>query len=280
MSRSRRAALAAPALALALAAPLPARATRPIFPEPAPPEEFGRVILNAGSAAAGVPPVAFEHWKHRALFSCRLCHVDVGFAMQGGASQISRATNAAGLHCGACHDGKARGGGKPVFAACSAAGPFDRQACGRCHDAQVASRRRAEYAEFSKGLPSYGGGYVDWDAAEARRLVVPQDFVEGVSFPRDRLAIDRDVPIEPHGTWLGKVTFSHRRHATWNGCEVCHPEIFPNTRRDAVKFTMADLQAGRYCGVCHRSVAFPLAQCRRCHESGPGSGPAPLRFGP
>jgi c(7)-type cytochrome triheme protein len=58
------------------------------------------------------------------------------------------------------------------------------------------------------------------------------------------------------------VLFSHRKHAVWNGCEVCHPEIFaPGAQR----YTMLEISAGEACGVCHGKVAFSLRECERCH---------------
>lgn len=258
------------ALATAAAIPLLARSGPPSFPDIPPPHAFGRVVLDNYSTAAGVPPVTFEHWRHRSLYSCRVCHVDVGFAMERLASEISRGTNAAHLHCGACHNGTTLSRGKAIFPACSPEGPFRAETCGSCHSVLLGSKRRSRYAEITKGLPVYAGGYVDWYVAEGRGDILPQDYVEGVSIPRDRLKIDRDIPIETKGTWLGKVTFSHRKHAAWNGCELCHPEIFPSTMRGSVSFTMDDVNAGKYCGVCHRTVASPIAECTRCHDAEPG----------
>jgi c(7)-type cytochrome triheme protein len=48
----------------------------------------------------------------------------------------------------------------------------------------------------------------------------------------------------------------------WLACDSCHPKIF---RTRGTKITMADLQGGKYCGVCHGRVAFGLDQCARCH---------------
>ena len=52
------------------------------------PPEFGRVIINNASEKAGLAPVSFDHWYHRAKYTCRLCHVDIGFAMKAGATGI------------------------------------------------------------------------------------------------------------------------------------------------------------------------------------------------
>jgi c(7)-type cytochrome triheme protein len=51
----------------------------------------------------------------------------------------------------------------------------------------------------------------------------------------------------------------------WNGCEVCHPEIYPSTKSGTKKTSMIGISAGESCGVCHTKVAFPIADCERCH---------------
>ena len=80
---------------------------------------YRRVVLNKFSRKAGMAPVVFDHWLHRAEFTCRLCHVDLGFAMQAGDSGIDAETNAMGYYCGACHDGKRVYADRQIFAACA-----------------------------------------------------------------------------------------------------------------------------------------------------------------
>ncbi len=70
------------------------------------PYEYGRVILNNYSEKSALAPVVFDHWKHRTKFTCRVCHVDIGFAMKGGATGITATDNMRGYYCGACHNGK------------------------------------------------------------------------------------------------------------------------------------------------------------------------------
>ena len=70
-----------------------------------PPADHGRIVLRQRAQKAGMPPVQFDHWRHRARYTCRACHVDVGFAMEAKATGISAETNRIGFHCGACHDG-------------------------------------------------------------------------------------------------------------------------------------------------------------------------------
>jgi len=64
------------------------------------PHNYGRVIIANYSERAGLAPVVFNHWVHRAQYTCRLCHVDIGFAMEKGATKITAATNKQGLYCG------------------------------------------------------------------------------------------------------------------------------------------------------------------------------------
>src|SRR5208282_1201066 len=100
-------------------------------PPPENPSDYGKVILDNHSSTAGPGPVVFDHWLHRAKFTCRLCHVDVGFAMQANGTGITASTNRQGFHCGACHDGKRLFEGNPAFAACS--NETNGKDCNRCH---------------------------------------------------------------------------------------------------------------------------------------------------
>lgn len=232
-----------------------------------PPHTLGRVTLDERSRAAGVPGVVFEHWRHRTRFTCRVCHVDVGFAMAAGQTGITAAGNRAGVHCGACHDGKRRHQGAPIFAACSDARDLGAgAACRRCHARPDAERARAEYDAFAATVPRNVHGAVDWERAEAEGAIRPSDVLAGVSIPRRALRMDRDVPIRADASWMSDIIFSHRKHTVWNGCEVCHPEIFP-VSREGPKFTMLQITEGQYCGACHDKVAFPLADCQACHRS-------------
>jgi len=67
--------------------------------------EYGDVILNEFSDAAGVRPVVFPHWFHRIRFRCKVCHGDLGFAFKAGGNDINMLKIIDGEYCGACHDG-------------------------------------------------------------------------------------------------------------------------------------------------------------------------------
>ena len=95
------------ALTLFFCGLLPYFASAQIYLPQRPPEpsEYGKVILDNYSSA-GPGPVVFDHWLHRSMFTCRVCHVDVGFAMEAKATGINASSNREGFYCGACHDGK------------------------------------------------------------------------------------------------------------------------------------------------------------------------------
>ena len=239
------------------------------LPKAAPePSEYGKVVLdNYSKAEPGA--VVFDHWLHRAKFTCRVCHVDVGFAMAAKATGINATTNREGFHCGACHDGKKLFDGKPIFPACSAAVAAGKdQQCDRCHSAGKTNVRKYKYKDFTAKLPKgmYG---VNWEAAEKSGAIKPIDFVEGLSVKKAPMQSRKDFGVEAAMPWVEPIIFSHEKHSIWNGCELCHPEIFPTAQKGAMRFSMFHNIEGRYCGACHGKVAFPLNSCQQCHPRGP-----------
>ncbi len=78
------------------------------------------------------------------------------------------------------------------------------------------------------------------------------------------------------GGSAGKVTFDGKMHNTKLGpgkCKECHPGLFPMKKpgaEGAAKITMADINAGKYCGACHDGTkafsAKDAANCGKCHK--------------
>ncbi len=228
---------------------------------------YGKVVIRNYSRNAGLAPVVFDHWFHRSRFTCRLCHVDIGFAMEAGGTNITAAMNKQGHYCGACHDGKRSIGDRKIFAACSEGVTKEESLrCERCHSRGKKVAREHDFTAFSEKLPktSLGNG-INWEEAEVKGFIKPVDFLEGVSRERPSLKAQKDFLIEIKSSWMEKVLFSHKKHAVWNGCEVCHPEIFPSVKKGATKYSMFQIVNGQYCGACHDKVAFPLQDCQRCH---------------
>lgn len=67
--------------------------------------EFGDVVINRNSDASGMRPVVFPHWFHRMRYSCKVCHGDLGIALEAGGSDIAMDKIMDGKFCGACHNG-------------------------------------------------------------------------------------------------------------------------------------------------------------------------------
>jgi c(7)-type cytochrome triheme protein len=232
---------------------------------PPPPPDYGKVILDNHSAA-GPAPVVFDHWLHRSKFTCRVCHVDVGFAMAANATGVTANSNRQGFYCGACHDGKKVFEGTTVFAACSDSA-YDKQ-CDRCHSLGKKGVRKYEYATYTAPYPKSVYG-VNWEQAEASGLIKPVDFIAGLSVKKAPMASRQDFSLEANLPWVHPIIFSHKKHAIWNGCELCHPEIFPPASKGAVHYTMFSNVEGQHCGACHGKVASPLNNCQKCHSDGP-----------
>ena len=68
--------------------------------------EYGDVVINNYSDAAGMRPVVFPHWFHRIRFRCKVCHADLGFKFKAGGNDINMYKIIEGKYCGACHNGK------------------------------------------------------------------------------------------------------------------------------------------------------------------------------
>lgn len=218
------------------------------------PDEFGNVVMNNYAEQNGMAPVVFSHWVHRSRFTCRLCHVDVGFGMQANSTGVHETDNHKGLYCGACHNGRI------AFSARN-----DPKECERCHSAGKVVPHHYDFGAFTATFPKGRfGNNVDWELAELEGKIQLIDTLPEISVKRRPLEIPKDYSIEAKIAGLPEIIFSHKKHAVWNGCELCHPDIYA-VKAGATKYTMQDVFAGKYCGLCHGSVAFPAIDCQRCH---------------
>lgn len=68
--------------------------------------EYGDVVINNYSDAAGMRPAIFPHWFHRMRFRCKVCHADLGFKFKAGGNEINMVKIIDGQFCGACHNGE------------------------------------------------------------------------------------------------------------------------------------------------------------------------------
>lgn len=230
------------------------------------PPEYGRVVIANNSERAGMAAVVFDHWVHRMQFTCRVCHVDVGFAMKAGQTGIRAADNIKGFYCGTCHNGKMTVGNRKVFESCAKVNAEQGKTCERCHSQGKNVKKEHDFYVATEKFPKerFGNG-INWEKAEADGLVKSIDYIEGLSIKRKALALPKDFELTTKVAQMPEIIFSHKKHTVWNGCEVCHPEIFVGVKRGETKYSMVEIFNGKYCGVCHISVAFPLLDCQRCH---------------
>lgn len=232
------------------------------LPPPEQPSEYGKVILENYSSNTQLGPVVFDHWLHRSKFTCRLCHVDIGFAMRANGTGIAASSIRDHRYCGACHDGKRVIDTKVVFASCSEDGSGT--VCNRCHSVGKRGARKFHYWSYTAKLPkgSYG---VDWDAAEGEGKITPIDVLDGIATRKTPIPTPPGFSIQAPLSWRHPTLFSHDKHSRWNGCGLCHREIFPTAPKQAVRNSMFLHMEGRYCGACHGKVAFPINNCSQCH---------------
>lgn len=220
--------------------------------------EYGNVVIDRAAKKNQGQPVVFRHWSHRAKYSCRLCHVDLEFSMQLNETGITEDDNKNGRYCGTCHNGK---------------DAFAISECTKCHakDAGAAEKLEADakqaFLAISKGLPrSPYGNKVDWNKAEEENKISAKDFIAGVSFPaKDLVKNSRNEPRNPTLPGLPGIIFSHSKHVAWTGCGMCHPEPYA-LESGKTKMSMKEITDGKFCGVCHGKVAFPLSDCSNCHS--------------
>ena len=77
--------------------------------------------------------------------------------------------------------------------------------------------------------------------------------------------MDLNIVREVKGS-MPDVVYPHKQHTEWLDCSNCHPAIF-KPQKGANQMSMAGILLGEGCGVCHGKVAFPVAECRRCHSA-------------
>lgn len=109
-------------------------------------------------------------------------------------------------------------------------------------------------------------GQTDWMAALRQGDIKPRAAIDGPGDP-DSAVFGFDF-FFPGPSPMFDAYFPHSSHTQWLGCDSCHPKIF---RIRGTQMTMAEIQAGKYCGKCHGVVAFGVEACARCHKALGGS---------
>ncbi len=81
-------------------------------------------------------------------------------------------------------------------------------------------------------------------------------------------AVPAGKSVEFDGKAAGKVVFEGKVHADKGlKCADCHPGVF-KMKKGADAITMADINAGKFCGTCHKEggKAFAPKECAKCHK--------------
>jgi c(7)-type cytochrome triheme protein len=132
------------------------------------------------------------------------------------------------------------------------------------HDpAGIGSRALQPPKESFSNFPSgSSGNYVDWvKALEDGKITPRYDRADPNAEP---IVMDLNIVREVKGS-MPNVVYPHKQHTEWLDCSNCHPAIFI-PQKGANDISMASILLGEKCGVCHGKVAFPVAECRRCHS--------------
>lgn len=225
--------------------------------------KYGNVVMSRRARKAGMQPVIFPHWRHRALYTCRVCHMELGFSMKSGDTGITRMDYTEGKYCGACHDGKT------AFTVQGKPGSPD---CVRCHIKDTGPLE-ARFEQFANTLPmaSFGNG-IDWADALRNEYITPKNALKAKAKAM-QLPDKLKKPLRlSSGAPRSDVLFSHDEHFQELDCSSCHPEIFNIKKMGTQSFSMENNLFGNFCGSCHMLVAFPMNDCKRCHPSFGSSG--------
>jgi c(7)-type cytochrome triheme protein len=225
--------------------------------------KYGTLEMRRRSKKAGMPAVVFSHWSHRARYTCRVCHQELGFSMRSGDTGITRSQYVSGNYCGACHNG--------VIAFTVQDGAARK--CDRCHmkEADIQTLEN-QFEEFTRNMPfaNFGNG-VDWSEAIKSGKIRP---MQTLSTEQSIMKLPEKLKLPLKlGTAAPRsdVTFSHEEHFFELDCSACHPDIFNIKKKGTEAFTMESNLFGNYCGACHMRVAFPMNDCKRCHAQMMGS---------
>lgn len=213
-------------------------------------ENFGDLLIDRLSTLKQVKPVYFSHWSHRSRYTCRVCHWELDFAFKSGQTEITEEDNRHGLYCGACHDGKiAFGHGEGN--------------CDKCHTGRLMAASE-KFALLRQGLQRDDfGNKVNWAGAIRSERIAPVASIYKTG--ESSLQYRKRLVLEAEWAYVPPAIFPHDVHVLWLDCANCHPDIFNIKKKGTEHFQMNYILEGRFCGVCHLTVAFPMDDCHRCH---------------
>jgi len=112
-----------------------------------------------------------------------------------------------------------------------------------------------------ESIPKEATGVEDWVKAFKENKIKPH---ESLDLTKPLVPpFNFDVEIPAVGS-MPNVIFPHFPHTFWLDCSNCHPGIFM-MKKGGNPISMVKIVNGEFCGRCHGRVAFPIANCTRCH---------------
>ncbi len=112
-----------------------------------------------------------------------------------------------------------------------------------------------------KDIPKEATGVEDWVAAFKDNVIQPHESLDLSKPPVPPFMFDVEIPAVGS---MPNVIFPHFPHTFWLDCSNCHPGIFM-MKKGGNPVSMVKIVNGEFCGRCHGRVAFPIANCTRCH---------------
>jgi c(7)-type cytochrome triheme protein len=213
------------------------------------PSEYGDLVINRLSEKKGVRAVSFSHWSHRRTATCRVCHLELEFAMKVNETRITEKAHQDRDFCGACHDGVS-------------SFPHIEENCDKCHNDGVSNMKDAYFQEMKK-FPRGNGDFIDWSESLRTGLISPKRSIQDENYSPP--PITKTLILESDWNYVPPAYFPHKEHTEWLDCAQCHPYLFNIKKKSTEHFSMEYINEGEFCGVCHLNVAFPIHDCVRCH---------------
>ncbi|HET6370455.1 MAG TPA: c(7)-type cytochrome triheme domain-containing protein [Nitrospiria bacterium] len=112
-----------------------------------------------------------------------------------------------------------------------------------------------------KSFPKDAIGADDWVKAFKENEIKPHESLDLAKKPVPPFNFDVEIPAIGA---MPNVIFPHFPHTFWLDCANCHPAIF-QMKKGANPISMVKIVNGEFCGRCHGRIAFPIANCTRCH---------------
>ncbi|MFQ5455551.1 MAG: cytochrome c3 family protein [Nitrospirota bacterium] len=112
-------------------------------------------------------------------------------------------------------------------------------------------------------LPRDKFNLINWVELVNKNVISPKPSLD--PYFEEQPPLDLNILFQMRGGFVDNVLFPHDIHTYWLDCTNCHDGIFiPAAGSNRVR--MQEIVKGEWCGRCHGRVAFPIADCTRCHR--------------